>query len=111
MEITKEIITPIGEHKVVIKTMLTGAEREKVDNASMQFVKTENGKDFTVTNMEKVGLAEKHALLSTSVVTIDDDGAEILKRLQKMYEPDYAFVYSEIQKEQKKMTGATTEAS
>lgn len=111
MEITKEIITPIGEHKVVIKTMLTGAEREQVDNASMQYVKTTDGKEFTVTNMEKVNLAEKHALLSTSVVTIDGDGTDVLKRLQKMYEPDYAFVHSEILKAQKKMSEPTTEAS
>jgi len=111
MEVTKEIVTPIAEHKVVIKTMLTGAEREKVDNASMQYVKTTDGKEFHVTDMEKVGLAEKHALLSTSVVSIDGDGAEVLKRLQKMYEPDYAFVYAQIQSEQKKMTASTSEAS
>lgn len=88
MEITKEIVTPIGEHKVVIKTMLTGAEREKVDNAEMQYVKTEDGKNFIVSDMEKVGLAKKHALLSTSVVSIDGDGAQVLARLQKMFEPD-----------------------
>ena len=110
MEVTKEIETPIGKHKVVIKTMLTGAEREKVENAEMQYVKTTDGKTFSVTDMEKVGLAKKHVLLSTSVVTIDGDGAEVLKRLQKMYEPDYAFVYSQIESEQKKMTASTSAA-
>lgn len=110
MEINKEIETPIGKHKVVIKTILTGAEREEVDNAEMKYLKTEDGKSFQVTDMAKIGLAKKHALLSTSVVTIDGDGAEILKRLQKMYESDYAFVYEQIETEQKKMTTSTSAA-
>ncbi|MFG6605285.1 hypothetical protein ACGYLM_01560 [Sulfitobacter sp. 1A10445] len=110
MQTTKEIETPLGKHKVVIKTMLTGAEREEVDNAEMKYLKTEDGKSFQVTDMAKVGLAKKHALLSTSVVTIDDDGAEVLKRLQKMYEPDYSFVYEQIEIEQKKMTASTSAA-
>lgn len=107
MEITKEIETPIGKQKVVIKTMLTGAEREEVDNAEMKYMKTEDGKSFQM-DMAKVTLAKKHALLCTSVVTIDGDGAELLKRLQKMYETDYAFVYSQIETEQKKMTASTS---
>lgn len=110
MEITKEIETPIGKDKVVVKTMLTGAEREKVDSAEMQYVKTTDGQNFTVTDMEKVGLAKKHSLLSTSVVSINGDTSEILKRLQKMYEPDYAFVFSQIETEQKKMKVSTSEA-
>lgn len=111
MEVTTDITTPVGKHTVVIKTMLTGAEREKIDNAEMQYVKTTDGQSFSVTDMEKVGLAKKHALLSTAVVTIDGDGTDILKRLQKMYEPDYEFVYNEIVEAQKKMKASTSPAS
>lgn len=109
MEINKDIETPIGGHKIVIKTMLTGAEREKVDNAEMQFVKTEDGQKFTVTDMAKMTTAKKHKLLEVSVVSIDADATDVLARLQKMYEPDYNFVFAEIEAEQKKMTVLTLE--
>jgi hypothetical protein len=103
MEYTKEIETPVGGHKVVIKTMVTGAEREQIDGAQFQFVQTKDGKEFTVTDMQKVANATKHALLQVSVVSIDGDITECFKRLQAMFEPDYEFVYQRIVEEQKKM--------
>ena len=99
---TKEIITPIGQHKVVIKTMLTGAEREEVNNAQMDFVKTNDGQTFEVQDMKKVAVAEKHKLISLSVVTIDNDPTDTLSRIQKMWEKDSDFVYNEIINSQKK---------
>lgn len=107
MEYTKEIETPVGKHKVVFKTMLTGAERETVQAAQMKFVKTTDGQTFQVTDMEKVAVAEKHELLRVSVLTIDGDPTDCLARLQRMYEPDYAFVHQAILEEQKKMTLST----
>jgi hypothetical protein len=103
MNYEKEIETPLGKHKVKIKTMLTGAERERVDNAEMAFVKTEDGKNFTVSDMAKVALAKRHELLRTCVLSIDGDATDCFPRLQKMFEPDYLFVYSAIEEEQKKM--------
>lgn len=111
METTKEIITPIGQHKVVIKTMLTGAERERVTNAPMKFAKTEDGQKFTVTDMEKVATAEKHALLETSIISIDGGTTDLLGIARKMYEPDYDLVYNEIVEAQKKMKVTTSPAS
>lgn len=111
MQLTKEIITPIGKHKVEIRTMLTGAQREAVDNAQMDYVETSDGQTFKVKDMKKVGLAQKHKLLEVSVVQIDEDATTVLERLQKMYEPDYDFVYNEIIDAQKKMKSSTSEVS
>ncbi|MEJ6011442.1 hypothetical protein [Novosphingobium aquae] len=111
MEFTKEIETPIGKHKVVFKTMVTGAEREQIDAAQMEFVQTTDGKEFKVTDMKKVATASKHALLKISVLSIDGDEIECFARLQKMYEPDYAFVCDEIERTQKKMKASTSPAS
>lgn len=111
MEFTKEIETPVGKHKVVIKTMLTGAEREQVDAAQMDFVETEDGQTFKVKDMKKVAVAQKHELLKVSVKSIDGDETNCLQRLQKMYEPDYEFVHEQIEKEQKKARGGTSEPS
>jgi hypothetical protein len=111
MQHTKVIETPVEKRKVVIKTMLTGAERETVDNAQMQYMKTDNGTDFVITDMKKVTLAQKHELINLSVLSIDEDGTDCLSRLQRMPEPDYQFVYSSILEEQKKMMELISPAS
>lgn len=111
MQYTKEIETPVGGHKVVIKTMISGAEREQIENAEYRFIKQEDNKDFKVTDMGKVVKAQKHELLRVSVVSIDADATDCLERLLKMYEPDYHFVYDQIVEEQKKMMPSTSVAS
>lgn len=111
MDIHKTIETPIGKHKVVIKTMLTGADREKVTSAPMKYAKTEDGQKFTVTDMEKIANAEKHALVEVSLVSIDEGTTELLGIWRKMYEPDYDFVYNEIVAAQKKMKESISLAS
>lgn len=111
MDYTKEIVTPMGSHKVVFKTILSGYERETVMSASMEFVNTNDGKNFEVKDMKKMALAEKHQLLRVSVLSIDEDSTECFERLQKMYEPDYAFVYDQIILEQKKMMPSTSPGS
>lgn len=103
----KEITTPVGGHKVVIKTMLTGAEREEVDGAQAPFLETEDGQNFKVSNMKKVMTAQKHELLRQSVKSIDGDETNCLDRLLKMYDPDYQFVLEQIEETQKKASEAT----
>lgn len=105
MEITREITTPLGKDKVVIKTILTGAEREQVDNAQMRYVKTSDGKNFEVSpeHMMMIGVAQKHELMKVSIVSINDDPTDTFNRWQKMYEPDYNFVYNEVVAAQKKI--------
>ncbi|MGI1661388.1 hypothetical protein ACRDNQ_04020 [Palleronia sp. KMU-117] len=104
-------MTPIGEHKVVIKTLLTAAERERVDAAQMDYVDTSDGKTFTVKDMKKVATAQRHELLKVSVVSIDGDAANCFDRLQKMFHPDYEFVLNEIEDRQKKAYQPTSAAS
>lgn len=108
MELEREITTPIGKHKVVFKTMLTGAEREAVTNAPMQYASTKDGQTFEFSDMTKIAVAEKHALLAKSVISIDGDTTNLFDRLQKMYEPDYEHVYEEIVATQKKMRSDVT---
>jgi len=104
---TDQITTPIGKHVVVFKTLITGAEREQIDAASMKFVDTKDGKEFTVKDMPKVTVAEKHELLKVCVLSIDGDNADCFERLQKMYEPDYKAVYEAILEAQKKTATLT----
>ena len=108
MEYTKEIVTPVGKHKVAIKSLVTGAEREQIDGAQFNFIQTKDGKDFTVTDMQKVATATKHETLRVSVISIDGDITECFNRLQAMFEPDYKYVYEQVLAEQKKMMPSTS---
>lgn len=107
MELTKEITTPMQGIKVVIKTILTGAEREQVDGAQMKYVKTTDGKTFDVVDMEKLTVAQKHELIKVSVVSINGDETDTFARWHKMFEVDADFVYREILEAQKKMVPST----
>jgi hypothetical protein len=68
-------------------------------------VETTDGKEFKVKDMKAVGVAQKHELLKVSVMSIDNDETDCFTRLQKMYAPDYEFVYQSILEEQKKASG------
>lgn len=111
MELSKEITTPLGEDKVVIKTILTAAEREQVLGATMPYVKTSDGKQFEVTDMKKVAVAEKHELIKVSVLSINGDETDTFPRWHKMYEHDADFVYEQIIEAQKKMMPSTSPTS
>lgn len=108
---TKEIETPVAGHKVVIKTLISGAEREQIESAEYKLIKQAETKEFTVTDTSKLMLAKKHELLRVSVVTIDGDATDCLERCLKMYEPDYDCVYQQILEEQKKMMPSTSPQS
>lgn len=111
MELTKEITTPMQGLKVVVKTILTGAEREQVDGAQMKYVKTTDGKTFDVIDMAKMTLAQKHELIKVSVVSIEGDETDTFARWHKMFETDSEYVYREIVEAQKKMTELTSPQS
>ena len=111
MEYTKEIVTPMAAHKVVIKILVTGAEREQIDGAQFKHMEVKEGKEgreAVVKDVSLATLASKHELLRVSVISIDGDITECFARLQAMYEPDYAFVYEQVLAEQKKMMPSTS---
>ena len=114
MEYTKEILTPVGGHKVVFKTMVTGAEREQIDGAQFKYMEVKEGKEgreAIVKDVAMVTIATKHELLRVSVLTIDGDATDCFKRLQSMFEDDYEFVYEQVLEVPKKMKVSTSPAS
>lgn len=103
MELEKEIVTPFKEHKVIFKTMLTGAEREEVESAESRLIETRDGKEFSVKDMGAIVTASKHALLKASLVSVDGDEANCFERVRKMYDIDYNFIFEQVEETQKKM--------
>lgn len=113
MQYTKEIKTPLEGATVVIKTMLSGEDQDAVDNAEFNYATTQDFKTYQAKagDLIKVATAKKYELISRSIVTLNGDGTDTLKRLLKMPAADYKFVYDTIVAEQKKMmneTGAAT---
>ena len=113
MKYELEIETPLEKVKVVIKTMLTGAEQEAVDGAELKFATTKDFKTFQAkeSDLLKVTNAKKHELLARSIVTINGDATNPVERMQKMPAKDYKFVLKSIETEQKKMMSETGNAT
>lgn len=107
MQYEKEITTPLSETKVVIKTMLSGADHEAVEGAQLKFATTDDLKTFKAKekDLQKITNAKKHELLARSVVTINGDPSNPVERLLKLPAKDYEFVCKTIVDEQKKMMG------
>lgn len=113
MKYQTEIMTPLEQVPVVIKTMLTGGEQEAVDGAELKYATTKDFKTFQAkeSNLLKVTNAKKHELIARSVISINGDSTNPVERLQKMPAKDYEFVYKAIQAEQKKMMSTTGEST
>lgn len=109
------ITTPAEGVEVVIKTMLTGAEREAVDNADSEFIEVYEGKggerEVRIKDASKLVLASKHKLLQVSVVSINGDSADTIKRLGRLLDVDYEFVHNQIVAVQKKTRAEITQAT
>lgn len=104
VEHTKEIETPVSKAKVVIKTMITGAEREQIENAQFKKAKIGEKGEVIISDVTEAVNAEKHATIDMYVVSIDGSSIECRKRLMKMWEQDTQFVLDQIEAVQKKTT-------
>lgn len=100
---TREIETPIGKHKVLVKQWLNGREREYVDGpiySSMSVTPRAQGNrveaDMGKLDLEKMIAESEHRAISTFIVSIDGDNTNILDRVLDMHEEDTAFVKKEL---------------
>lgn len=98
---TKEIITPIGKHKVVLKEWITGREKREIRKPYLEGMKfsLEEGKAKTE-EIDANALIEKseNKAIETIVVSIDDDKEKILEKILDMRDKDYEFIVDEINK-------------
>lgn len=93
---TKEIVTPIGKQKVVIKEWLTGGEKRIVTNSLLKDVKLNSKENagFEISG-EAISKAQDIAF-ETIVVSIDGKEGDIAKRLLDMRSEDFDFVVTEV---------------
>lgn len=99
---TRTIITPVGKHKVVLKSWITGREKRALlkpftDNIEVSV--GEQGKSEFKTK-EASSVIEKAAnlVIETIIVSIDGKTEGILDLVLDMRNKDYGFVMSELDK-------------
>lgn len=96
---TKEIITPIGKHKLILKAWVTGREKRSIRKPLLNGMKFEIGKDGTklgdIKSSDLVDGAED-AKIQAIVVSVNDKNDKVLDAILDMQEKDYAFVVDEI---------------
>lgn len=104
-DFTREIVTPIMGKTITLKTVITGAEREKIESATTKYVTAggSTGKEISVTDMEALLYATRHQMLRICVISIDKDETDCLDRLRQMPDDDYQFVIAEVENDQKKI--------
>jgi hypothetical protein len=107
---TKEIELPISKSKVVIKTMITGEDKEFIETAEARASKV-NGKGELVASPADVFIAQKHAEIDAYVVSIDGSNVDVRKRMKKLYEPDYDAIIAGIESVKKAKTPEAETAS
>lgn len=107
---TKELELPISKSKVVIKTMITGAEREQIETANTRFSKVGPRGEVIITDIAGATLAEKHATIDVFVVSLDGSQTDCRSRLLKLYEEDYQFVIDAIAEVEKKAKPPVTDS-
>lgn len=107
-----EIVTPVGKHKVELKTWITGRESMKLNQAMMKHMKVNQdslkqiGQESKI-EIESVDLPNLTAELNTAsieiyVVSVDGNKENVLDIVLDMLEEDYNFVLAEIEKHKKK---------
>lgn len=102
---TKEIITPIEKHKVILKSFITGEDDDKIKgvwrNVEATMESDAKGKSIQKTapvNMaDKMVTAEKIAV-EIIIVSIDEKTENLYRELKKMNSKDCNFVKKEIDK-------------
>jgi len=97
----KEIITPIGKNKIIIKEWLTGGEAEQIEDIFLDdiSVNVSDGKPQQSGNVKanKVRLAT-HKTIELTIISIDEKTDDILNRTLNLRDKDYQFILSEIDK-------------
>lgn len=96
-----ELILPISKSVVIIKEMITGAEREMIETAQGRVARIGDN-NAVVADVAKIITAEKHATLDVYIISIDGSPTECRERLYKLFEPDTKFVVDAIEELQKK---------
>lgn len=94
---TFEIVTPVKEHKVVLRAWITGREKQKIDGAMFKGVGTTgDGKRLQPKLSDSMIADQENASIEAVVVSVDGNNKDVVDRVLAMRVKDYEFILSEV---------------
>lgn len=98
----KEIITPIGKVKVVLKAWLTGRERREIRSVLLEEIKFGQSSDGETTPEYNIqgSVLEKaqDKAFETVIISIGENAEKVVDSVLDMRDEDFDFVVKEIDK-------------
>ncbi len=92
---TKEIITPLGQQKVILKAWITGREKRDINNAYLADTKVGKDKEIEISGNRFNAFQDR--ALELVVVSINGKSESLLKiLLDETKSGDFAFVWKEV---------------
>jgi hypothetical protein len=89
----KDIVTPVGGHKVVLKAWITGREKRAINSALLDDSSMIDGKySIDASNIDRM----KDEAIKNVIVSINGSNENVIDTLLDMRSQDYDFVIAEI---------------
>lgn len=93
---TREITTPIDNHKVVIKTYLTGREYREIENVFLSQAKVNSGGEQTGSFDGSIVKVAEDKLIEQSIISIDGATDDLLNKALDFKNADFAFLVGQL---------------
>lgn len=94
---THSIVTPIKKHEIVLRSWITGREKQRIDGALYSGLDTEGVGENAQPKIGDTMLArQENASITAVVVSIDGNTANTLDRVLDMRSKDYAYVIEQV---------------
>ena len=98
IENEKELITPSGDHKLLVRTYLTGEDRRA--NRRMILKINDEGKSATVEGIEEA----ENFMIKEIILKVDGSNEDIVEKVLKFKAEDYDFIVDTVNEISKGMT-------
>ena len=98
---TREIITPVDKHKVVIKDWITGREKRELKKPfldGMKFSISEGTPKADDVNAGELMTKAENVAINLIVISVNGDNEKVLDKILDMKEKDFNFIVNEVNK-------------
>ena len=95
---TKEIITPVGKNKIILKSWITGGEYEEIQKpiTDVKLLIDTLGTAKGEINVGDASQKSTENAIRIVVVSVDDEKKNLVEKIKGMHRDDYLFVLKEV---------------
>lgn len=96
---TFELVTPLKEHKVILRSWINGRESQAIDNAMFSGIGTTgDGKTLRPKISGSMLADQENKALELIVVSVDGNSTKVVDKVLDMRKQDYEAVVKEVQR-------------